>query len=95
MVISETVMSADHKTKRKLYKKIRVFFFFFCFQNVSCGVVVLVCCICMRREMFMRIYLCVCACMRAYVYKGCCNINDTRAGRLGREITAKSDAKMV
>ena len=49
--------------------------------------------------MFMRIYLRVCACVRAcvraYVYKGCCNINDTGAGRSGREITAKSDAKIV
>ena len=51
--------------------------------------------------MFMSIYLCmcayVCACVRAraYVYKGCCNINDTGAGRSGREITAKSDAKIV
>ena len=27
--------------------------------------------------------------------KGCCNINDTGAGRSGRVITAKSDAKIV
>ena len=67
--------------------------FYFFFQNVSCIVAVLVCCICTRREMFMRIYLR--ACVRAYVYKGCCNINDTGAGRSGREITAKSDAKIV
>ena len=45
--------------------------------------------------MFMRIYLCVCVCVRAYVYWGCSNINDTGAGRSGREITAKSDAKIV
>ena len=114
MVISETVMSTDHKTQKESYTKrsadfiyffylfiylfiylFYFFFFFFCFQNVSCIVAVLVCCICTRREMFMRIYLRVCACMRAYVYKGCCNINDTGAGRSGREITAKSDAKIV
>ena len=45
--------------------------------------------------MFMRIYLRVRACVRAYVYKGCCNINDTGARRSGREITVKSDAKIV
>ena len=43
--------------------------------------------------MFMRIYLRVCACVRAYVYKGCCNINDTGAGRSGREITRKVTPK--
>ena len=94
MVISVTVMSADHKTKKKVIQEDRRIFFF---QNVSCGVVVLVCCICTRRIMFMRIYLCVCVCVfvHAYVYKGCCNINDIGAGRSGREITAKSDAKIV
>ena len=29
------------------------------------------------------------------VYKGCCKINDTGAGQSGREITAKSDAKII
>ena len=96
MVISETVMSTDHKTQKESYtRRSAEFFFFFCFQNVSCIIAVLVCCICTRREMFMRIYLRMCACVLAYVYKGCCNINDTGAGRSGREITAKSDAKIV
>ena len=101
VVISETVMSADHKTKRKLYKKIRGFFFFFFFFLLSK---------CQLRSSCTRLLhlhetrnvhenLSVCvrvrACVRAYEYKGCCNINDTGAGRSGREITAKSDAKMV
>ena len=90
MVISETVMSADHKTKRKLYKKIRGFFFSKCQLRSSC-------------TRLLHLYetknvhenLSVSVCVRAYVYKGCCNINDTGAGRSGREITAKSDAKIV
>ena len=45
----------------------------------------------------MCVCVCVCVfvCVRAYVYKGCCNINDTEAGRSGREITAKSDVKII
>ena len=85
MVISETVMSTDHKTQKESYTRRSADFFFFfffdlfyfillfiylfifCFQNVSCIIAVLVCCICTRREMFMRIYLRVCACVRMYI----------------------------
>ena len=81
MVISETVMSADHKTKRKLYKKIRGFFFFFFFFFSKCQL----------RSSCTRLLhlhetrtvhenLSVCECVRAYVYKGCCNIMTPERG---------------
>ena len=101
MVISETVMSADHKTKRKLYKKIRGFFFFFfffffllskCQLRSSCTHLLH---LHETRNVHENLSVCVCACVRMYVYKGCCNINDTGAGRSDREITAKSDAKIL
>ena len=112
MVISETVVSTDHKIirhKRKViqeYPRIFFSFFFFffllskcqlrsSFQNVSYGVVVLVCCMNLSVCVCVCVCACVCTCVRAYVYKGYYNINDTGEGRSGREIRAKSDAKIV
>ena len=103
MVISENVMFTDHKTQKEsyfMYVCHESFFFFFCFQNVSCGVVLLACCICKRRKMFTRIYLCVCvcvcvcvcACVRTYVRLAVTYMTAER-GRSGGEITASCDSR--
>ena len=102
MVISETVMSTDHKTQKESYtrRSADVFFFFFffffllskCQLHNSCSRLLH---LHEARNVHENLPACVCACVRAYVYKGCCNINDTGARRSGREITAKSDAKIV
>ena len=71
-------MSTDHKTKRKFYKKIRGFFFFFflskCQLRSSCTRLLH---LHETRNVHENLSVCVCVCVRAYVYKGCCNINDT------------------
>ena len=94
MVISETVMSTDHKTQKESYTRRSADFFFFFFFFLSK---------CQLHNRLLHLHearnvhenLSACVCVRAYVYKGCCNINDTGARRSGREITAKSDAKIV
>ena len=78
-------MPTDHKTRKESYTR-RSADFVFRFQNVSCGVVLLDCCICTRREMCMEnLSVCVCVpwCVRAYVCKGCCNLNDIGEGAVG------------
>ena len=93
VVISETMMSTDHKTQKESYTRRSAYVLFFYFLLSKCQLRSS----CIRllhlhetRNVHenLSLSLCVCVCVCAYVYKGCCNINDTEAGRLGREITA-------
>ena len=116
VVISETVMSTDHKTQKESYTRRSAdfffFFFFFWFNLFFVFIFFIYLFIffllskCQLHNSCTRLLhlhearnvledLSACVCVRAYVYKGCCNINDTGAGRSGRVITAKSDAKIV
>ena len=75
-------ISTDHKAQKESYASRSVdilflLYFVFCSQNVSCGIGLLVCCICTRNlHENMCVCVCVCVCMRAYVCRGCCNINE-------------------
>ena len=72
-------MSTDHKAQNESYanRSVNILFllyFVFCSLNVSCGIGLLVCCICTRNLhenmcVYVRACVCVhaCVCMRTYV----------------------------
>ena len=66
-------MSTDHKAQKESYASRSVdilflLYFVFCSQNVSCGIGLLVCCIC-TRNLHENMCVCVrvCVCVRTYV----------------------------
>ena len=102
MVISETVMSTDHKTQKKSYTRrsadfyfiLFYFFILFIFLFYFLFYLFFLLSKCRLHNSCTRLLhlhdarnvhenLSACVCVRAYVYKGCCNINDTGAGRSG------------
>ena len=78
VVISESrLLIIRHKQKlcKQIHWSVILIIFCFCSQNVSSGKCLLICCISTRRE-FAQEYVCACMCVRTYVCRGCCNIND-------------------
>ena len=95
VVISETcLLIIRHKKKVVQVDPLIYYFFIFCFcsQNVSSGIGLLVCCICTRNlHETRKLHQNMCVCVRAYVCRGCCNINarikiDTREWVVGSRL---------
>ena len=104
MVIAKTVMSTDHKTQKESYTRSA-----YCFSLSKCQLRSSFTRLLHLHEtrnvhenlsLSLSLSVCVCvralvrACVRAYVCKGCCNMNLER-GRSGREIMASRDGKIV
>ena len=103
LVISETVTFTVHKTQKESYasRSADIYYYYYiifvCSQNVSSGIVLLICCICTTnmhkpRNLHENLRMCVCvsACVRVYVCRGCCNINEIikmtpESGRSGQD----------
>ena len=98
-VISETCLLIIWHKKKVMQVDPLIYYFYyilFCSQNVSSGIGLLVCCICTRNlherdEKIAPEYVRVRACVRAYVCRGCYNINarikiDTREWVVGSRL---------